>query len=177
MLLTQEQPWWGHGGTEKSYTVDIRIKPWMLSLEFLRYCVKSEHFFHNYSFIACSLYFFGTFCACMKSHSCADIGVVVGESPWQWRWRRYVELLYLIFECPVRPPHHNNPSHIWNSFILIALNPPRCSELHMWSSLWEKAPRFAEYWPGQNVLKSNCTVNIACQRSSFERVVRKFVFE
>lgn len=149
----------------------------MDSLEFLLYCVKSEYFLHNSCFIACYFYFFGTFYAFMKLHCCTGIDVVGGETPWQWRWRRYVELLYLIFECPVRPPHHNNPSHIWNSFILIALNPPRCSELHMWSRLWEKAPRFAEYWPGQGVLKSNCTVNITCQRSSVVFVVRIYLFE
>lgn len=73
------------------------------------------------------------------------------------------------------PTSQQSLSHL-KLFILIALNPPRCSELHMWSSLWEKPPRFAVYWPRQCVLNSNCAVKIACQRSLVAFAVRIFVF-
>lgn len=117
-------------------------------------CIKS--FFHISCFVTFHFHFFGTFYSFMERHHWPRcfawaLMLVGGEVTRQQRWRRYMELLSFDFwvsgQAPILEPSF---SHL-KLVILSVLNPLRCSELHMWSSLREKAPRFAVYWPRRGV--------------------------
>lgn len=144
MILGREQARWGlwrglKHYEEKIYTVATRIKPWLESLEFLLFCIKTGYFFHNSFFRRFPFLFL---CAFMKSRPwCIPVvetpDVVDRGQPREWRWRRYVELTFSWFRVSGQASTSQQSISHLKLLILIALNPPRGSELHMWSSLWE----------------------------------------
>lgn len=148
--------------TNKNYTVDIGRKAWMNSLEFLLYCLKFEYF--NSSLISCNFYFFLSLSiyevALLHRHRCGGRGKPRGSGDGGDTWRNWFDF-WVSGQAPASlqsfshvklfyPDRIKSSPVLWTAYVV---QPVR------------EGSQICRNRLDQAVLKSNCIVNIACQRS------------